>query len=151
VLRTPGGVSDNFNFTVQPAAPSVFRSGSAGPDTRIPTVIRATNGELVTGSNPIHPGDRIIIFATGLGRTEPAAEAGLPAPSDPLPRAIIEPQVTLGGLPLTIEYAGLAPGQIGVYQINAVVPGMRVPEGMEIPLVISQGSGSTTLNVRVVK
>jgi uncharacterized protein (TIGR03437 family) len=53
-------------------------------------------------------------------------------------------------VPLAVAYAGLAPGQIGVYQINAVVPA-RVPEGMEIPLTITQGSYSTTLPVRVVK
>jgi len=151
VLRTPGGVSDNFNFTVLPAAPSVFRSGQAGPETNIPTVLRARSGELVTPSNPIHPGDQIVIYATGLGRTEPAAEAGVPAPSDPLPKAIIEPEVTLGGVPLAVLYAGLAPGQIGVYQINVAVPAWGVPEGMEIPLSITQAGGSTTLNVRVVK
>ena len=150
VLRTPGGVSDNFYFTVLPTAPSVFLSGTAGPETGIPTVVRALNGELVTGSNPIHPGDRIVIYATGLGRTDPATDAGLPSPSNPLASAIIVPQVTLGGVPLVIEYAGLTPGEIGVYQINADVPS-RVPEGMEIPLVITQGGGSTTLIVRVVK
>ena len=150
VLRTPGGVSDNFNFTVMPTAPSVFRSGVAGPMTDIPTVYRHSNGQLVTGSNPIHPGDHILIFATGLGVTEPAAQAGMPAPSDPLPRVLIEPQVTLGGVPLAIAYAGLAPGQVGIYQINAQVPG-GVPEGLDIPLVITQGGGSTTLEVRVVR
>ena len=40
VLRTPGGVSDTLNFTVLPTAPSVFRTGTAGPETGIPTVIR---------------------------------------------------------------------------------------------------------------
>lgn len=149
VLHTPGGTSDSFGFTVMPAAPGVFRSGVAGPLTNLPTVLRAVNGELVTGSNPIHPGDRIVIYAAGLGPTEPAVEAGVPAPCDPLARVVIEPTVTLGGVQLVLEYAGLAPGQIGVYQINALVPG-HVPLGMEIPLSMVQGGGSTTLNVRVV-
>ncbi|HWQ55337.1 MAG TPA: hypothetical protein VN442_16745 [Bryobacteraceae bacterium] len=150
VLRTPGGVSNNFNFTVLPTAPSVFRSGAAGPVTDIPTVYRASNGQLVTGSNPIHMGDTIIIWATGLGVTDPAADAGQPAPSNPLSRAIIEPTLTLGGVPLPVLYAGLAPGQVGVYQINATVP-IRVPEGLDVPLSIVQGGSSTTLPVRVVK
>jgi uncharacterized protein (TIGR03437 family) len=150
VLRTPGGVSDNFYLTILPAAPSVFRSGQAGPLEDVPTVFRAKNGELVTGSNPIHPEEVVVIFLTGMGRTEPALEAGMPAPSDPLPRAVIEPAVSLGGVPLIVGYAGMAPGQVGVYQINAYVPA-NVPLGMDIPLVISQGGGSTTLTVRVVK
>ncbi len=41
VVHTPGGVSDNYNLTVLPTAPAVFMSGTAGPETNIPTVIRS--------------------------------------------------------------------------------------------------------------
>ncbi|MBZ5620443.1 MAG: hypothetical protein LAQ69_17215 [Acidobacteriia bacterium] len=149
-LRTPGGISDNFNFTILPAAPSIFRSGTAGPETGLATVIRTDDNQLVTPTNPIHPTDSIVIYATGLGRTEPAVDDGLPAPSDPLGWAIIVPDVTLGGVPLNVSYAGLVPGEVGVYQINATVP-LKVPQGLSIPLVVNQGGSSTTLNVRVVK
>ncbi len=30
-IHTPGGISDNYLFTVEPTAPSVFQSGTAGP------------------------------------------------------------------------------------------------------------------------
>jgi uncharacterized protein (TIGR03437 family) len=149
-LHTPGGVSNNYYVTVLPAAPRVFRTGSAGPESGLPTITRAANNELVTLSNPIHPKDAITIYATGLGRTSPSVDSGMPAPSDPLPSSVIPPAVTLGGVPLGIEYAGLVPGEVGVYQINAVVP-FGVPLGMEVPLTITQGSSSTSLNVRVVK
>ncbi len=150
VLRTPGGVTDSLNLTVSPTAPSIFHSGTAGPDTGLATVVRADNNELVTGSNPIHPGDQIIIYATGLGRTLPAVEAGAPAPESPLSEVILPPAVELGGVSLALSYAGLAPGQVGVYQINAAVPS-SVPLGMSIPLTISQSGGSTSLPVRVVR
>jgi uncharacterized protein (TIGR03437 family) len=58
--------------------------------------------------------------------------------------------VTLGGVALEIQYAGLVPGAVGLYQINAVIPG-KVSPGLEIPLVINQGGNSTALSVRVVK
>ena len=74
----------------------------------------------------------------------------MPAPSDPLPSAIIQPTLTLGGVALDVQYAGLVPGSVGLYQINATVP-RSVPLGLSIPLVISQGGRSTTLDVRVVK
>ncbi|MBZ5725783.1 MAG: hypothetical protein LAP87_12385 [Acidobacteriia bacterium] len=148
-LRTPGGISDNFYFTILPAAPSVFRSGTAGPETGLATMVRAQNNQLVTPTNPIRPNDIITIYATGLGRTSPEVDAGMPAPSDPLPLAVIVPTVTLGGVPLDVMYAGLAPGWVGVYQINVFVPG-NVPQGLSVPLTINQGN-STTLNVRVVK
>ena len=49
-----------------------------------------------------------------------------------------------------MSYAGLVPGEAGVYQINAAVPSF-VPTGMSVLLVISQGSGSTTVYLRVVE
>ena len=149
-LRTPGGISDNFNFSILSAAASVFRSGAAGSDTGLATITRADNNELITPTNPIHGNDTIVIWATGLGRTNPPVDTGMPAPSDALASAIIAPTVTLGGVALNIQYAGLVPGSVGLYQINALVPG-KVPQGLEIPLVINQGSNSTTLSVRVVK
>jgi uncharacterized protein (TIGR03437 family) len=148
-IHTPGGISNNFLFNVQSAAPSVFLSGSAGPETGIATIVRADNNQLITPTNPIHPKDTVIIYLTGMGATFPAATAGLPAPSNPLAYAAIPATVTLGGQALNVMYGGLVPGEVGVYQINATVPN-NVPLGLSIPLTISQGEGSTTVNVRVV-
>jgi uncharacterized protein (TIGR03437 family) len=149
-IHTPGGISNNYLFTVQTAAPSVFLSGTAGPETGLATVVRADNNQLITPTNPIHPGDTLVIYLTGMGATLPAVTAGLPAPSNPLASAAIAPTVTLGGQNLNVLYAGLVPGEVGVYQINATVPSLGVPQGLSIPLTISQGSSSTTLNERVV-
>jgi uncharacterized protein (TIGR03437 family) len=149
-LRTPGGISDNFNFSILQAAPSIFRTGSAGSNTGLATITRGDNGELVTPTNPLHPGDTAVIYATGLGRTSPPIDSGTPAPSDPLPAAVISPTVTLGGAPMAVDYAGLVPGSVGLYQINVVVP-RAAPTGLEIPLVVNQGGSSTSLAVRVVK
>jgi uncharacterized protein (TIGR03437 family) len=150
VLRTPGGISQNMNITIDPNAPSVFRSGVAGPQKGIPTVVRVKNSKLVTLSNPIHSNDQLIIFATGLGTVTPAVKEGHAGPSKPLALVTSVPTVTLAGKPLKVEFAGLAPGQVGVDQINVVVP-YKIPTGFNMPLVISQGSASTTLSVRIVK
>ena len=150
VLRTPGGVSDNLNLVIRSNAPSVFRSGVAGPDTGIPTVVRARNNELVTPANPIHPDDRITIYLTGMGRTSISVETGMPAPSDQLATVMVQPTVSLGSVSLPIVYAGLAPGLVGVYQIDAIVPFRGIPTGFDVPLSISQGGASTTFTVRVV-
>jgi len=63
---------------------------------------------------------------------------------------VITPNVILGGVGLDVQFAGLAPGSVGLYQINATLP-KNVPPGLDIPLVIAQGGSSTTLSVRVVK
>jgi uncharacterized protein (TIGR03437 family) len=63
--------------------------------------------------------------------------------------AIVSPQVTLGDATLTLLFAGMAPGEVGVYQINVKVPA-SVPSGLSIPLTITQGGTKTTIQVRVV-
>jgi uncharacterized protein (TIGR03437 family) len=148
--RNFNGVSDPFTVTVLGGAPAVFRTATAGPLTGLPTIYRAVNNEPVTLANPIHPEDAITIFATGLGVTSPAVASGAASPSEPLAAAVSTPQVTLGGVPLPLSFAGLVPGLVGVYQINAIIP-PTVPEGIEVPLTIQQGAYSTTLSVRVVR
>jgi uncharacterized protein (TIGR03437 family) len=150
VLHTPSGVSDTLYVNILPTAPAVFRSGAAGPVTDIATVYRTGNGLLVTPSNPVHLEDRLTIYLTGMGKTWPEVEDGEPAPASPLSTALIRPTVTLGGAALPVEYAGLTPGAVGVYQINVIVPFRGVPTGFEIPLTITQGANSTTTAVRVV-
>jgi uncharacterized protein (TIGR03437 family) len=149
-IHTPGGVSDNFNFSSSSNAPSVFQSGAPGATSRLATIVRASNGELVTPTNPIHPEDTVVIYLTGLGTTSPAVDDGMPAPNSPLATATVIPSVSLGGRSLNVYWAGLVPGYVGLYQINATVP-FGVPLGLDIPLVIEQGGSSTTLAVRVVK
>ena len=149
-LRTPGGISDNFYFSILPVAPSIFRSGTAGPETGLATVFRDDNGQLITPTNPIHPNDIITIYATGMGQTSPPMVSGMAAPADPLSNTVTVASVTLGGVSLNVLYSGLVPGEVGVYQVNASVPS-GVPQGMDIPLVVAQGGSSTALSVRVVK
>ena len=150
VLHTPGGSTPTVNLNIQENAPAVFHSGTAGPLTGIPTVVRNSNHQFVTLSNPIHTSDTISIYATGLGKVTPSVATGAAGPSKPLAVAIVPPTVTLGGVGLNIEYAGLAPGMVGVDEIQVKVPG-GVPTGLSVPLVISQNGAETTLSVRVVK
>jgi uncharacterized protein (TIGR03437 family) len=147
-IHTPGGISNTFNFTVQPAAPSVF-TAATGPEGTVATIVRNDDNQLVTPTNPVHPNDRITIYLTGLGQTAPLIAAGQPAPGSPLAVAAIAPSLSLGGAALSVSYAGMVPGSVGLYQIDATVPN-SVTTGLTVPLVISQGGASTSLSVRVV-
>jgi len=150
ILRTPAGMSNSFRFTIQAGAPAVFRTGVAGDERGLPTVVRAKNNQLVTLSNPIHPEDAIVMYLTGLGATWPEVPDGYPGPGSPLAMTLMPPVVTLGGVELPVEFAGLTPGEVGVYQINARVP-YWAPVGMDVPLEIRQAGQGTALSVRVVK
>jgi len=148
-LRSPAGTSNNYNFTIQAAAPSVFRSNLIETGSGA-SVVRSENNEVVSDANPIRAGDRLTIFATGLGRTSPAVEDGAAAPSEPLAITNVAPEVTLDGVSLALDYSGLTPGEVGVYQINVSVPG-GVRPGSGLPLTIRQGDMATTLGVAVVE
>ena len=149
ILETPGGISDNFNLTIQPQAPGVFYTPVEGIDGTVPYLVRKANLTVVTDSNPIHKGDALTIYAGGLGQTLPIVDAGSPAPSDPIAVPLVAPTVKLGNSALQVRSYGLTPGQIGVYQIEVLVPS-NVSPGLNMPLQINQGTGSTTLAVRVV-
>jgi uncharacterized protein (TIGR03437 family) len=149
-IHTPAGVSDNYNFVVDTAAPAVFLTGTAGPETGLAAIYRAQNGQLVTPTNPLRPGDTVVIYLTGMGPTTPEVAAGEETPPTLLTSVTQSPTLTLGSSNLSVLYAGLVPGFVsGLYQINATVPA-GVTQGDSMPLVISQAGGSTTLNVRVV-
>jgi len=147
VLRTPGGISDNFNVTILPGAPGVFRTALNGSD--VPVVIRQSNNQIVTASNPIRRNEFLTIYLTGLGRTNPAVEAGVPTPSGVTSTTILNPTVTIGDQPVEVLFSGLVPNEIGIYQINVKTNG-RVPLGMNLPLQITQSGSSTSVTVRVV-
>jgi len=150
-IHTPGGVSNNYNFVVESAAPAIFLTGTAGPEAGLATIFRAANGQLVTPTNPVRSNDTLIIYLTGMGTTNPGVAAGQQTPANLLTSVTQPPVVTIGSTNLPIQYAGLVPGSLsGLYQINATVPG-DVTQGDSVPLSISQSGGSTTLNVRVVK
>ncbi len=148
-IATPGGILDNFTINTTTTAPAIFRSTIPGMADPVATILRAENNLLVTPSNPVHRGDVLSIYATGLGATSPNFVAGTPA-SNSLVSVAIPPAVTLGGVPVQVLFAGLAPGQIGVYQINVKVYN-NVPTGLSVPLQISQGGNSTSVAVRVVE
>jgi len=150
ILETPGGVSNNFNLTIQPQAPGVFQTAVDGISDLVPNLVRQSNNLVVTDSNPIHGGDTLTIYVGGMGQTIQIVDAGSPAPSDPVAVPLVAPTVTLGGVNLSVNSSGLTPGQIGVYQIEVSVP-RNIRTGLNVPLQITQGTGSTSLAVRVVE
>lgn len=148
IVHTPGGVSDNYNMTVLPNSPSVFRAELA-PGAAFPTIVRHQNNMIATDSNPVHRGDVLVIYLTGMGKVSPLVENGRPAPYEPLAYTIDSPDVAIGGIGSPVLYSGLAPGQVGLYQINISVPS-NTPKGLSVPLTIKQGGQTNTVNVRVV-
>jgi len=100
---------------VAAAGPGIFtRSG----DGRGPALIFDTDFQPITGATAGKP---MIVYATGLGPTDPPVLSGAPAAgTEPLNRVVNVPEVFVGEAPARVDFAGLAPGLAGVYQLNIV-------------------------------
>ena len=101
-------------------------------------------------SEPAQIGGFISIFCTGLGATEPAVASGDSGPAGPLATVTTPVSVAIGSQPSTVSFAGLAPGFVGVYQVNAQVP-VGVTPGDAVPVVLTQGgfqSNTATIAVQ---
>ena len=149
ILHTPGGLSDTFFAQVRTANPAVFQLSVSGQTGTFPAVVRVRNGQLSTLSNPLRRNEAFTVFASGLGAVNPEVDNGDAAPASPLAVTRQQPAVSIGGYSAGVLFSGLAPGFVGLWQLNAVVPA-NAPVGMQIPLTISAGGLSVTVNVRIV-
>jgi len=142
-----GALSNTVTAASGPAAPGVFtmdQSGSGQGAVLIAAVghLAAASGS-VTGrlSRPVLPGEHISIYCTGLGAVSNPPSSGAPAPSEQLSTTMSTPTVTIGGIPATVVFSGLAPGFVGLYQVNVRVPA-NVPSGNAVPVVLGIGGAS---------
>jgi uncharacterized protein (TIGR03437 family) len=95
------------------------------------------------------PGENIVLYLAGLGVTDNKVATGAGAPFAPLAHPVIQPEVSLNGAAVSIQFAGLAPGAVGLYQINLQIPA-DTPDG-DWQLVVAQAgihSNTTILPVR---
>ena len=101
---------------------------------------------------PARPGDAIVIFATGLGAVDANLTAGEAASGSPLINAIDVPLVNFGGLVFgavgTPFFTGLAPGFVGLYQVNVIVP-VNVADTDRVPLILEYPDGTMSNTVEI--
>ncbi|MEK7406669.1 MAG: ThuA domain-containing protein [Acidobacteriota bacterium] len=117
---SPGQINAQLPFTLEPGQASlVVRSATNAGAAELLRTEPAAPGIFAV----VPSGDRVIIYATGLGAVQPALPAGAAAPGEPLSTTLIEPAVMIGGARATVLFSGLAPGFAGLYQVNATLPG----------------------------
>ena len=108
------------------------------------------NYNLVGPSNPTTAGAYVQIYCTGLGPVTNQPATGAPALEDPLSWTQATPTVNIGGVTATPVFSGLAPGDVGLYQVNVQVP-TGVAKGSKVPVAISIGgvtSNTVTLAIQ---
>jgi uncharacterized protein (TIGR03437 family) len=135
------------NFVAAAAAPAIFTTNAQGTGQG---AILNTSYQLVDASHPATPGSTYIqIYCMGLGAVSNQPSDGAASPSSPLARTAATPVVTIGNVPATVSFSGLAPGFVGEYQVNALVPA-SVTAGSAVPVAISiGGAASNTVTIVV--
>jgi len=153
-LQLPNGKTLLTTLRLVSAAPGIFSILMNGQGQgAVLNQDNSANGDpqRFLGVKPAARGSVIQVFATGAGDTTPALAAGEAAPAggNPLVLTKVQPTVTIGGKNAKVLFSGMAPGFVGLWQINAEVPADVTP-GMALPLVITAaGVQSNTVTIAV--
>jgi uncharacterized protein (TIGR03437 family) len=91
---------------------------------------------------PARPGEVITLYGIGFGSVSPAVTPGNIATE--LARVTNSVTVQFGSTPANIQYAGLAPGFVGLYQFNVEVPAVTAGDHA---LVVSVNGTAVAQNV----
>jgi uncharacterized protein (TIGR03437 family) len=121
VYSAVAGVDSNtLSFVAEAVAPQIFAEPSGGATIGI--VTHALTGALVTAASPAAAGEIVVIYSTGLGAVTPAVNTAQPSPFNPISYTAGTTTASIGGQPATVQFSGLTPLSVGLYQVNAVVP-----------------------------
>jgi len=108
-------------------------------------IVDALTGRLVNSSNPAIAGSTYLtIYCTGLGPVSNQPASGSPSPGTSLALTRTTPTVTIGGVSAQVSFSGLAPGYVGLYQLNVLVPASVTP-GNAVPVVLSIGGATSNI------
>ncbi len=157
-----------FDAAGSSAAVAVVSGGVRGPALQIkiasetPGIFSSQPGTLGQGAilnqdfsansidNPASPGSVIQIFATGLGATNPAlptGQAGATVP--PFNSTVLTPTALVNGVAAPVQFSAVAPGFIGLYQVNVQVPASTPTGGATLQIQAgSRSSNMVTFAVR---
>lgn len=137
MVRNASG-SHTVNVWIEPAVPAIYTQDGSGKGAA--AALNALSGVLVTPRNPLHAGDYLELFLTGLGST--TTINGLDVANQ-------RPAVTIAGKDCAVTYAGRNPVYPGLDQINCVVPAGLAPDSAAAVTVTSGMRSSNAATVAV--
>ncbi len=141
-VQTPIGEFSHGIFTA-PANGAGQALALIYPDNAIAAPTGSIPGRL---TRPAKPGDILQIYCTGLGPVMEPGSGGPPPDGSPpqgTATTVTTPVVTIGGITMPVQFSGLAPGFVGLYQVNLQVTA-SAPTGNAVPLQIQMGGLTST-------
>jgi uncharacterized protein (TIGR03437 family) len=145
VATTQSALAAPEPVTMAAVQPGIFTVDSSGQGQG--AILIANQGDTLAApagsiagraTRPARPGEFLTIYCTGLGSVTDPPPSGTPALGNPLSHTRAVPAVTIGGIPATVSFSGLAPGFVGLYQVNVEVPASAAT-GDAVPLVLTIG------------
>ena len=109
------------------------------------------DGSIVTKENPAQGGQVIVLYAGGMGQTNPKTDYGTVPTIPAMITHLSDLEVSLDGVPLDrslIFYAGITPGIAGLYQVNLTLP-LDAPPDPEIRVRIGNQISPNGIHVPI--
>jgi uncharacterized protein (TIGR03437 family) len=103
-------------LTIQPSAPGLFMLGQDR------ALVQNQDGSLNGPGHPATPGSIVAAYLTGQGPLDLPVPSGSAASSDPLIGTAARVTAMIGGQNAEVTFAGMAPGMVGVFQVNLRIP-----------------------------
>jgi uncharacterized protein (TIGR03437 family) len=157
VLKNAAGTTNSFTMTALNTAagmlaPAAFRldgkpyvAAFVGPDYRS-TFALPVGAITGVGCRPARPGEAVVIYGVGFGPVTPNIPSGtLPSGANSLTNHL---EVMFGTTPAAVQYAGLS-SDIGVYQINVVVPPLADNDAVPLTFNLGGVASAQTLYIAV--
>ena len=136
------GVTASQTVSVAAAAPAIFTLYGSQQAAAL-NLDYAVNSQ----TSPAPGGQAIFLYGTGFGGVSPAVPDGAAAGSNPTSQVKANVTATVGGVSAKVEFAGLAPGFAGLWQINVELPS---GQSGDVPVIVTVGNApSNTVNVWV--
>ena len=143
VVSRDGVSSFGVDVPVLDAQPAIYSADGARA-----VVVHNSDFTLATADRPLARGEFAFFYAAGLGRVSNQPSTASAAAISPLASVLASSRVTLAGLPCDVQYVGLAPGLVGVYQVNFRIP-PSTPSGLQELVITVASASSLTVQVPV--
>jgi len=148
-IRRGDLVSAPASLGVGSASPAIATLSGTGAGAGQVYRLSDAGAAFATPDNPARAGESILIVSTGLGATNPFFDEGKAVPPGDILSVTSNLEVSIGGQLASDVRAYLAPGQIGIYFVSAVVPA-GVPTGDAISVIVrANGVESQTVTMAV--
>ena len=135
--ETPLG---SATLTMNGSAPASFTVAATAPGILVYGTNRAVavnqDYSLNAPEHPILVGGWVTVYMSGEGAVSPAVASGAASPGNPAALPMLTVTATIGGQPAEVLFAGLAPGGVGLFQVNLRIPALA---SGDYPLIVTVG------------